>query len=194
MKPLVKLVVKFGLALGVLFALFCAHNLLMFGWAWPIFIIERLDHPIPVKGWDEQGLILADGQKVMPKGMKSLPKDFPGMKALTMRGVDLEPDGRVFGLVELFHGCGNDPIRGEYRRVDFGLALTYLGQGESQVPVAKDDYRPRFGNEIFEEVWRVADAHRFLKFARGEKDPHWRDNEEMRQLIRDKEAANAGLR
>ena len=61
--------------------------------------------------------------------------------AATASGVELAPDGRVYGLVRIHHWCGNDPVQTHiarticYSTAQQALALGPLGLRSGQVSV-----------------------------------------------------------
>ena len=146
----------------------------MTGSFFPVHIVEHLNGPVGVKGWTPAGLELADGRRLMPKGMLALPKDGRALAAFTSKGVEVKSDGTIYGLVEVFHGCGNDSVTLEIRRIDIGKALTFLRVGTSISPPTRRDYRPlQPGGLIGESGWNSLEAHWYLKYVRGEEDPIW---------------------
>src|SRR2546430_9087425 len=76
----------------------------------PIKIIEKLESPVPVRGWSEDRLLSADGQTILLPGFRKLPKTSKALFEATKRGVEITPDGLVVGLVRVHHWCGNDPV------------------------------------------------------------------------------------
>ena len=88
----------------------------------------QLHNPVAVDGWNETDLLLADGRRVPLPGFDSIP-DRPDFLALATRhGVEVDADGRVYGLLSLAFGCGNapQPRSFEERRVDLADFLRLL--------------------------------------------------------------------
>jgi hypothetical protein len=109
------------------------HHQLTGSWV-PIDIIERLDDPIAVSGWEEDGLRLVDGRTVQLPGFTALPKTSSLLASTTKNGVEIDEQGRVFGIVEVWHWCGNDPVRDDFRRVDLAMLLAFAGEGTFDIP------------------------------------------------------------
>lgn len=92
----------------------------------PQRIVEHLDQPIVVSGWNEEGLLTLDGQIIAVPGRIAPTSEWRVMPALIAQGVERAPDGRVYGLVRVHHWCGSDPVRQHVARVDIALVLEYL--------------------------------------------------------------------
>jgi hypothetical protein len=100
----------------------------------PISSIDTLASPVLVSGWSEAGLSLADGRLVELPGFAKLPKTSAALLAATAGGVELAPDGRVYGLLRINHWCGNDPMQTHIARVDLADMLVYLKEGQCTTP------------------------------------------------------------
>src|SRR5262245_13928214 len=96
----------------------------------PIRKVEVLHSPTLVTGWSEDGLRLADGRILQLPGFRKLPRESAALTEATKRGVEIASDGRVYGLVRIWHWCGNDPVREHIARVDLADMLMFLRQGE----------------------------------------------------------------
>lgn len=90
-------------------------------------IVERLENPTAVVSVEADGVRLSDGRFFSWGLGMPVPPHLAALGALTAHGVDVAPDGRMSGLVEVWHWCGNDPIRKHLARVDIGLVLEFLG-------------------------------------------------------------------
>src|SRR4051812_5572193 len=66
-------------------------------------IIETLESPVGVTGWSRAGLTLADGRTQPLPGIISLPDRSMALSAATKAGVEIARDGRVYGLVPIWH-------------------------------------------------------------------------------------------
>ena len=133
----------------------------------PIQKIESLRNPVGVTKWDADGLILADGRKMQLVGLRSLPSESSALAEATKRGVEIDVDGRVWGLVRVHHWCGNDPVREHVARVDLAEMLTFLRVGDLLVPVAEPQflaYEP--GGDFSNWGWSVGE---FMQFERWQK-------------------------
>ncbi len=93
-------------------------------------IVEELRSPVAVKGWSRGGLLLSDGRAVSLPDIRVLPISSAALSEAIRRGVELGSGGRVYGLVRVHHGCGNDPVREHIARVDLTYLLAFLGEGE----------------------------------------------------------------
>ncbi len=92
-------------------------------------IVERLNDPIAVQGWTAEGLIT--GKTVIPlPGIGPLPATSLALTQAIPHGVEVAPDGRVYGLVKIHHWCGNDPVRHHLARVDLASMLVFLGEAK----------------------------------------------------------------
>jgi hypothetical protein len=92
-------------------------------------LIEELRNPRQVRGWSSAGLILDDGRTVPLPGIRLIPSQSKVLANATGRGVEINPDGRVIGLVKVHHWCGNDPIRRHIARVDLAEMMMLLDEG-----------------------------------------------------------------
>ncbi|MBS1718017.1 MAG: hypothetical protein JSS72_09840 [Armatimonadetes bacterium] len=128
----------------VAFILFC-HSALMMAFLacglltsnWGPFHIERLSSSIGVKLIAKDGLHLDDGRVLMLPGFVELPENSKVLAAATARGVEINPDGRVYGLIKVRRTCGNDSTMYDVSRVDLGYALEALGMGKPSRPLPK---------------------------------------------------------
>src|SRR5436189_5371495 len=84
----------------------------------PVNLVERLDSPSSVRGWSEDGVVLADGRSIKLPGFRRLPTASKALSEATKRAVEITPDGRVVGLARVHHWCGNDPLGEHIARVD----------------------------------------------------------------------------
>ncbi|MBS1705291.1 MAG: hypothetical protein JST40_05415 [Armatimonadetes bacterium] len=124
----------------------------------PIDLIEHLSQPTQVLGWSEQGLELSDGRVVMPSGMTALPKQSKTLSCLIRSGVELGPTGKTFGLVRIWHWCGNDPVRTDIRRIDLAQMLAFYREGKTTLKLKTKSSQPfvegKFG-------WSISDFYEF---------------------------------
>lgn len=87
-----------------------AGHFMLTGSPVPWWHIEKLNAPLPVRTVTETSLVLEDGREVHLPFIKELPKDAPLIRAAIRDGVEINANGRVYGLLE--HGdrlCG-DPV------------------------------------------------------------------------------------
>lgn len=128
----------------------------------PVERIERLSSPVHLVGWSSDGLNLTNGRKVQLPGFVKLPTVSPALTEATKRGIEIDQNGRVFGLVRVHHWCGNDPVREHIAKVDIANLLAFLGEGEvtpssNSIPnVALND-----GGSFSEWGWNVSEFSLF---------------------------------
>lgn len=129
---------------------------------YPIRRIESLQGSVGVAGWNDSELMLADGRKVKLPGFRKLPLKSEGLFAATKQGVEIAPDGRIFGLVRIHHWCGNDPVQEHVARVDISDLLLFLGEGEPifKLPPQEEGLQPP-GGTFSRFGWTVDE---FLQF------------------------------
>lgn len=98
----------------------------------PIFKEEKLANPQRVRSWTADGFVF-DGSQVprLPVGMTRLPERSPLLEKLVSRGVEIGADGRMYGQIDLFLKCGNDPVMRDIRRVEIAQWLAYYWLGET---------------------------------------------------------------
>ena len=145
---------------------------LALGWPWSRNPIERLDvlsHPMATKGWTERGIVLADNSVVRLPGFHRLPGCSPALSEATRQGVEVGQDGRVYGLVRVWHWCGNDPVRKQVARVDLSRLLRFLNERAStSTPEATYSYPSRPVAGRFSRFgWDVSECGVFLEWNDG---------------------------
>ncbi len=157
-----------ALVLGVVAARPYYLHLLRTGRLTPIEIVEALRDPLPVRGWDAQGLYLGDGRSVALPGLRALPADSRALQECTRRGVEIDADGRVWGLVPIHHWCGNDPVRKHLARLDLAELLTYLQVGEPLTAPKNADQRVRVpGGQFSQHGWNVSEFYGYQTWQAG---------------------------
>lgn len=131
-------------------------------------IVETLNHPVRLLGWDPEGVTLEGGRKVpLPELSKLPPSDSPVLQSVLAGGVEVSPEGRLFVLVKIWHWCGNDPLREHVARVDLSRFLLFTGEGEPARPLsrfAKEGVRPdreRILSDFQRCGWSVGDFQRY---------------------------------
>ena len=123
----------------VLALLYCGFNLLLTGFPFPIYHIERLRSPVAVKEVDKDALQLADGRRVPLPLIKEIPADDAVFNMALRHGVEVTDSGDVLGLVRWPRFCGNDPVIYNLRRIDLtelAAALHPAGIDDEVVPAA----------------------------------------------------------
>ena len=122
----------------------------------PVSKIETLRSPVAVLGWSANGLELADGRTIRAPDFTTLPKESTALAEITKRGVEIDGQGRLYGLVRVHHWCGNDPVREHIARVDISAVLIYFREKER----SSDDEDPA-SSSFSEWGWNVSDFHAF---------------------------------
>lgn len=109
----------------------------------PLWRVEVLDSPVQIRTITDSSFILEDGREVHLPYIKELPKDDPLIRAAIRDGVEINANGRVYGLLE--HGdrlCG-DPVWWSRTRFDLSELSGMLnpeGLDEDRFyPVVKED-------------------------------------------------------
>ncbi len=124
----------------VLVLLYCGFNLLLTGFPFPIYHIERLHSPVAVQQVNKDTLQLADGRRVPLPLIKEIPADDAVFTTALQHGVEVTDGGVVFGLVEWPRFCGNDPVIYNLRRIDLtelAAALHPAGIDDGVIPAAE---------------------------------------------------------
>lgn len=113
----------------------CALHVLLTGPLLPRRIVERLNNPVQVKQITSIGFITADGRLIKMDHVKEVPTNSVVVREAVSRGIELSEDGRTFGLLKIWHWCGNDPVRYHIGRVDLSaLILAAGGKPDPDIP------------------------------------------------------------
>jgi len=140
---------------------------------WPEKHVEHLRNPITINGWSSTGLRAGDGRTIPLPGFTRLPAQSEALRRATARGVEIMPDGRVIGLVEVHHWCGNDHLRYDRRRVDLGLLLEFFREGDCEKRLPSDAPKPLRPGGVFGKYgWNVSEYSRYEAFVKGDW-PKW---------------------
>jgi hypothetical protein len=132
----------------------------------PQYRIERLRAPVQVDGWTAEGLKLADGRVVQLPGFTKLPVKSEALTAATKHGIEINPNGRVYALVRLWHWCGNDPVRYDLRRLDLAMLVAFVGEGESGITVPARYARKEYRGKFSEHGWSITNFVAMKSFLR----------------------------
>ena len=117
--------------------------------------VETLENPLSVLSWNKAGLELSDGRLVPLPGVRELPAESLVLAEATRRGVEIDPNGRVIGLVQVHHWCGSDPVRRHVARVDVAHLLMFFGENHYELPTILADHR-RTEASFSEWGWNVS--------------------------------------
>ncbi len=132
----------------------------------PIHKVDQLNSPIRVLGWNASGLQLAGGRNLSIPNVLNLPVDSVVLKEATRRGVEIDAHGQVWGLVKIWHSCGNDPVVEEVERVNLADLCAYMHVGELTLPMAMAKYSPIEKNAGFDEQgWSEGGFEMFRMWA-----------------------------
>lgn len=161
-KTIISLAVLAALGLAAMAAWPRINFYMLTGRFFPVQKIEILHNPVIVTKWNRDGLSLADGRTIHLPGLRSLPIDSAALTEATKRGVEIDANGRVWGLVRVHHWCGNDPVREHIARVDLSDMMSFLRVGEATAPVPEPEFLVRKPGGTFTEWgWRIGE---FLEF------------------------------
>lgn len=124
--------------------------------------VEIHDHllaPAAITHVEADAIEVADGRRAELAGIGELVAVCPSLRT----GVDVSPDGTVWGLVPIFHWCGNDPVGQHEERIPLAPLIRFLRESPEARPLA----------DAFDRVGRL-DVRAFRGFAAwaGVPDPH----------------------
>jgi len=103
----------------------------------PRKIVETLDRPVSVTGWDSRGLILDHGGIQPLPDIVTLPDTSTFLEMAISRGIEVQAGGRIIGLVDVHHTCGNDRVRHHVARVDLSVGLVFFDHVDVSRPYPK---------------------------------------------------------
>jgi hypothetical protein len=94
----------------------------------------------------------------------ALPKESVVLSESIKRGVEIDGEGRVYGLVNIRRTCGHDPVVQRVVRVDLGDMLVYLHEATpTRLLTAEQKDWPQIPHGSFaERGWSVGDLGSFL--------------------------------
>jgi hypothetical protein len=102
---------------------------------------DSLRNAVAVKSWDKAGLVLSDDRRLPLPGLKELPEATSVvLRMATKNGVEIQPDGRVVGLMPVYAERGSDAWHPQYR-IDLSRLLLYTDQGVPARPLSEDARR-----------------------------------------------------
>ena len=94
-----------------------------------------------MRTWTSEGFITEQGVTIRVPGVPFLPAESPLLKEIIHRPVEVDrSEGRIYGLMPIWHSCGNDPIALHLARVDVATVLRVAEEGE-------------YCNEVTERGW-----------------------------------------
>ena len=144
-------------------AAYCLNFRMLTGHWYPLTQIDKLETPAAVEGWTPKGLDLADGRQVILPGVVALPANSPVLAEAVRQGVEISPEGQVYGLVKVHHWCGNDPVRKHLAKVNLAEMLLFAGDASPEVPFRGDSEALRSvrPNRFTQHGWNMSDYNRF---------------------------------
>ncbi|MBS1718016.1 MAG: hypothetical protein JSS72_09835 [Armatimonadetes bacterium] len=135
---------------------------------WPLSHIESLQNPVAVDGFSKDGLHLHGGKVLMLPGYKELPESSQILTAATKEGVEISPSGRVYGLLRIWHWCGNDPLKNDVRRIDLSSLLDVLQQGKPLRQMSEEKKSWLAGSSEFREWgWSLSGYVKYKWYVDG---------------------------
>jgi len=131
----------------------------------PVERIDELSHPVAVTHWVPEGLVSTGGDVIRLPGVRLIPSSSPALAELVKRGVEIDVEGRVFGLIHVWHWCGNDPVREHLARVDIARVLIYLGEGGHDAPAVNPPTWDSTVCRFCEDGWNLSDFQAFERWS-----------------------------
>lgn len=125
-------------------------------------IIETLHEPLTVARWCKDGLVLADGRTVTLPGIPELPEKSAMLLRLVSSGVEIDPAGRIYGLIDVWHRCGNDPVGRHVARVDIARVLEFVGECGAPGPIEGAPL-DEICDDVSEYGWNVSCYYSFTR-------------------------------
>jgi hypothetical protein len=122
----------------------------------PTRIVEKLDHPTRVIGWNDSGLIASDGEIIKVPGIESLPRGSLALEEAIRCGVEETPVGSLHALVRVHRSCGSDPVVKHVARVNLSDLIEY-----TECPAIREEFRTGFG----EFGWCVPAYYDFAQWS-----------------------------
>ena len=110
-------------------------HLLLSGQLFPKHIVEKLRNPHPVVKITKKGFIISDGRLIKVRYVSELPINSNILQAAVKNGIEVDEYGNTFGLLKIWHWCGNDPVRYHIARVNLtNLILASGGKPDPDIP------------------------------------------------------------
>jgi hypothetical protein len=88
--------------------------------------IDELDNPKTVSQIYPHGILLQDRTFVELPNITEIPVKSSVFQAALKQGIEMNQDGNVYGILKLWHSCGNDPIRLDLRKVNLSDLAAFL--------------------------------------------------------------------
>jgi len=126
---------------------------------WRKSVVETLDKPRPVVARAGTTLILDDGTQVPLPDVVSVNNWTPILNAACVRGVEVV-DGRPFGLISVWHSCGNDPVGKHVARIDLADLVIFSGEGVGPTGPTQKSH----SSSVTEYGWYAGDYYAFSEW------------------------------
>mgnify|MGYP000512293578 CR=1 FL=1 len=135
-------------------------------------IVDELDSPVAVKKIVGKYLILESGQQVTFEGIKKIPDQSSVFQKAIVNGVYVSDEGYAYGLLKIWHWCGNDSVREHIAKVDLGVLAGLLDhkQVEEDIPYSENKFsfiHPKmkeFINDYDDHGWSVSKFIQYENF------------------------------
>ncbi len=131
----------------------CGIHLILTGTPFPQIVIEKLNNPLYVVGISKDGLQTNDGKIVRIKYVSELPLNSKIIEHAVENGIEIDKDENVFGLLQVHHRCGNDPVRYHLAKINLTGLVLYTG-GKADTNISQkflDDFLPKSNSRDFNE-------------------------------------------
>lgn len=123
-----KILKPFFITVLIILGTFMAFHYFLTGSFTPKSEIETLKNPLQVQKITKTSIILENGESVKIKYISEIPVGLKVLNDAVNKGVEIDEEGNVFGLLKIHHWCGNDPIR--YHLAKIQLSSLILASGE----------------------------------------------------------------
>lgn len=105
----------------------------------PFSSADRLQRPVAVTAVTASALTLADGRRVGLPFIKAIPAENRVFRAALVRGVEVDADGEVYGLLKIRPSCGMTAYRYHLQRTNLSeLAGALVPESVDENAVAPD--------------------------------------------------------
>ncbi len=105
----------------------CAFDFLLTGTLFPRRIVEKLNHTRKVTDITAAGFVTEDGDLIKVKYVSEIPTNLAVIRVAVANGIEVDAQGQTFGLLKIWHWCGNDPVRYHIARVNLSNLILASG-------------------------------------------------------------------
>ena len=103
-----------------------AIHFLLTGFPIPLIRIGSLKNPIQIQNVESTWFIGKQGEKIILPYVSELPITNIVFREALSRGVEVDQHGNVYGLLKIWHWCGNDPVRYHIQRINLSVLVATL--------------------------------------------------------------------